>query len=205
MRSGDEREPSGRYYCRILAIFFLLWQYRFHLSDAAVLLFIKGFLSIVNIVIGSDLMSSIIDCLPNTVGKCRALLGINESSFCTYMCCRKCDSLYDFQDCINKSFNGKVTSRKCPHVEFPNHPRMFFRKPCDTLLLKEVRFGSKKFCYPYRKFCYKSIAESLAQLLSRTGFEGCKHWWKRQGTVDVFEDVYDGKVWRDFQIVNGMF
>ena len=138
------------------------------------------------------------------MGKCRTLLGINESSFCTYVCCRKCDSLYDFQDCIEISFIGKATSRKCPHIEFPNHPRMFFRKPCDTLLLKEVRFGSKKFCYPYRKFCYKSITQSHTQLLSRTGFiEKCEHWWKRQGTVDILEDVYDGKVWCDFQVVNG--
>ena len=81
---------------------------------------------------------------------------------------------------------------------------MLFRKPCNTLLLKEVRFGSKRFCYPYRKFCYKSIAESLAQLLSRTGFiERCELWRERQGTVDIVEDVYDGKVWSDFQIVNG--
>ena len=207
MSSADEHEPSGRYYCRVLAVFLLSWQYRFHLSDAAVcalLLFIKGFLSIINIVVRSDLISSIIDCLPNTVGKCRTLLGISESSFRTFVCCRKCDSLYDFQDCIDKSFGGRATSRKCPHVEFPNHPRMFFRKPCDTLLLKEVRFGSKKFYYPYRKFCYKSIAESLAQLLSRTGFiERCEHWRNRQGTVDELEDVYDGRVWNDFLNVQG--
>ena len=80
----------------------------------------------------------------------------------------------------------------------------FFRKPCDTLLLKEVRFGSKKFYYPYRKFCYKSIAESLAQLLYRTGFiERCEHWQNRQGTIDKFKDVYDGRVWNDFLNVQG--
>ena len=109
----------------------LLWQYRFHLSDAtvcALLLFIKGFLSIINIVVRSYLVNN---CLPNTVGKC-TLLSISESSFHTFVCCRKCDSLYDFLDCIDKSFGGRATSRKCPHVEFPNHPRMFFRKPCDT-------------------------------------------------------------------------
>ena len=57
----------------------------------------KFFFSIVN----ADLNSSIIDCLPNTVGKYRTLLGINESSFRTYVFCRKCDSLYDFQDFIS--------------------------------------------------------------------------------------------------------
>ena len=154
----------------------------------------EGFLSVINSVIRSDFISSIIDCLPNTVEKCRTLFGINESSFRTYVCCKKCDSLYEFQECIKKSFNGKISSRKCPHVEFLNHPRTFFRKHCDTLLLKEVQFGSKRFCYPYRKFCYESIAKSLAQL-SRTGFiERSEHWQERQGTVDIFEDVYDGKV-----------
>jgi hypothetical protein len=67
----------------------------------------------------------------------------------------------NFQECIEKSFNGKITSRKCPHVEFPNHPRMFFRKPCDTLLLKEVRFGSKKFATPIGNFVTKVLPNLL--------------------------------------------
>ena len=86
LRSSNE--PAGHYYCRILGVFLLSWQYRFHLSDAAIgalLLFIKGFLSIINAAIRSDLISSIIDCLPNTVGKCWTLLGVNESSFRTYV------------------------------------------------------------------------------------------------------------------------
>ena len=33
--------------------------------------------------------------------------------------------------------------------------------------------------------------------------ERCEHWREREGTVDIFEDVYDESDWRDVQIVNG--
>lgn len=96
-----------------------------------------------------------------------------------------------------------MQSKKCPHVEFPNHPMLFYRKPCGTLLLKEVKMGCKQFCYPFRNYCFKSIVDSLKQLLLREEFiSKCEHWRKRQSTPGVLEDVYDGQVWKEFQTVN---
>ena len=62
----------------------------------------------------------------------------------------------------------------------------------------------KGFATPIGNFVTKVLPNLLLNF-SRMGFiERCEHWREREGTVDIlFEDVYDGKVWRDFQIVNG--
>lgn len=148
-------------YCRILSIFCLSWQYHFHLSDAtisALLMFIAAFLTTLNMVVKSKLISSMITYLPNTVSKCQNILGVKKN-FQTYVCCKKCNTLYQHDNCLNK-LNGKLVSKRCAYIEFPNHTMPRFRtKKCGALLLKEV--GSKHFQYPFRNFCYKSLTDSL--------------------------------------------
>ena len=55
-------------------------------------------------------------------------------------------------------------------------------------------------------FCYKSLKDTLQQLLLRPGFcEDCDHWKNRAPSDhDILRDVYDGKVWKQFQHVNGI-
>lgn len=155
-------------FCRMLSTFCLSWQYRFHLSDVAVsalLMLIGALLTMMNIVVKSDLISAMLTCLPNTVAKCQHLLGV-KNFFQTIVCCKKCNALYQFKNCFDK-INGKLVSKRCTHIEFPNHSMPSFRrKQCGVLLLKEVRIGSKCFNYPFRNYCYKILIESLNLTIS---------------------------------------
>ena len=170
---------------------------------SALLMFISAFLTALNVVIKSDLISAMITVLPNTVNKCRNLLGVKKN-FQTYVCCKQCNTLYQRDKCLDK-INGKLVSKRCTHIDFPNHPMPSFRrKKCGALLLKEVRIGSKYFHYPFRNFCYKSLTESLKLLLSREDFiSKCEHWRDLQCSPQLLKDVYDGRIWKEFQTVDG--
>lgn len=172
----------------------LSWQYRFHLSDAAVcalLLFLGTFLRIINKVAKSEIIAGILKCLPSNVSKCRKLLNVKENHFEKLVSCVKCDTVYNFEACCEKS-GGKVVSKRCTHVEFQYHPYSAYRKPCGALLLKQVKIFSKQFCYPYRTYCYLSIITSLEHLLSRKDILSyCEHWRNRKSKQDVLMmDVY---------------
>lgn len=140
--------------------------------------------------------------IPNTVRKCRDLLGVKKT-FQTFVCCTKCNALYEFENCYEK-VHGKQVSRRCTHIEYQNHPMAGYRRRCNALLLKEVKIGSKLFHYPFRTYCYKSVIESMKHFLSRKGFSAkCEHWRNREIVQGSLQDVYDGCVWEEFQCFDG--
>lgn len=59
--------------------------------------------------------------------------------------------------------------------------------------------------YPFKTFCYESLKNLLQQLLNRPGFaQLCERWCSRTITGhNTLHDVYDGKVWTDFQCYRG--
>ena len=65
----------------------------------------------------------------------------------------------------------------------------------------EENLSGKISFHPKLTFCYKSIKDSLQELLCR--IELCEEWRKSTNFSGVFNDIYDGKVWKDFQSVNG--
>ena len=102
---------------------------------------------------------------------------------------------------------GTRVPNRCSFVKFPNHRQQWRRQACGAPLLKEVslKCGTKKL-YPHRVYCYRSVMESLKELVKRTHFTAhCELW--RNGEVrsvsQVMGDIFDGRVWRDFQHVNG--
>ena len=53
-------------------------------------------------------------------------------------------------------------------------------------------------------YCYKSLINSLEDMLQRPGFEDkCEQWCSRETVDGVYSDVYDGRVWQQFQNYNG--
>lgn len=53
--------------------------------------------------------------------------------------------------------------------------------------------------HPNLVFCYKSLTESLQELLLRPGFfEMCEEWRKYKNPS---ADIYDGNIWKEFQII----
>ena len=74
-------------------------------------------------------------------------------------------------------------------------------KVCGTQLAQKIIFsdGTSKF-YAIKTYCYRSIIDSLEDLLKRPGLEeDCEKWRTRDVGDDLYADVYDGKVWKDFQ------
>ena len=53
-------------------------------------------------------------------------------------------------------------------------------------------------------YCYKSVIESLHEMLKQKGFhDNCEMWRKRDSNV-IYRDVYDGQVWNDFLNPDGI-
>ena len=70
--------------------------------------------------------------------------------------------------------------------------------PCDEVLLKTVRTGTKTFLYPRMVYPYNSVIKSLQQLLRRPGFwDKCQEWRKQVLPNNVKTDIYQGNVWKE--------
>ena len=136
----------------------------------------------------------------------RKYVGTEGDSFVKYATCSTCQKIYTIDDCIEKLPNGKFVSKKCDHIEFPHHPMTRYRKPCGTVLMKNVRYsnGTEHLC-PRNVFCYQSLIESFQNFLKRPNFiENCQKWRHRQQVNEVYSDVYDGDLWKEFQTYDGV-
>lgn len=74
---------------------------------------------------------------------------------------------------INSFTLGMYKSHRCSHVTFPHHPQKRFRRQCNAVLMKTVIScdAKKSFVYPKLVYCYRSIKDSVQELLNREGFK----------------------------------
>ena len=102
--------------------------------------------------------------------------------------------------------DGQLVSKLCSFRRFPNHTQRRHRNECGQCLMKTVRCANGKVSlYPRLIYCYKSIIESLKEMVAKPGFvERCELWRQRKKVPDVYRDVYDGNAWKDFMVVDGM-
>ena len=125
--------------------------------------------------------------------KCERFLKLNYGVK-KFVVCPKCDSLYDFQDCILE-VKGKKESKKCHHVFFPSKTQQ-----CKSLLLKTILSSNcrQKFV-PFKLYAYKSLRESIKTLAKKENFvDDCEKWRSRNTSPDTYGDIYDGDVWNSF-------
>ena len=192
-------------------MFLFSWQSLFKVSDVGLDILIKFFAMFIALLVKvlslpMPFLRPFIDQLPHGIGAAKKFLGYHKDDFTKYAVCPSCHSIYNVDDCKVMLPNKSIISAVCDHIEFPNHPHKSRRKSCHALLMKSVRTSSgSTVLYPRLLYCYKSVAQSLQNLLMRPGFiELCEKWrcWKQ--SKDVLADVYDGKVWQEFQIINGM-
>lgn len=190
--------------------FIINFQARYYIPDTAINVLIK-FLLVFLKVLGrfSPFVGNVVKNFPTSyhemLKKCD---GNNCKSFIKFVVCQKCHKLYYFDQCITVT-GSQSTSKTCSYVAFPNHPQTSRRKQCGCLLLKSVERKSKRFLYPFKVYCYKSLQESLQTLFLRKKFvSDCGIWKKEsqstpelQGTI---KDIYDGNIWKEFQIYKGI-
>ena len=183
-----------------------MFQSLFRLSDTAVSVLLS-FLALFFQMVAQKLdhIGNFLRSLPRNLHAARQLIRVPRDPFRKYVCCPTCHCLYDWKECIVKLANGECVSRKCSYVQFPLHPQAHRRKACGTILMKtlKTRMGNN-LLYPRRIYCYRSIIDSLQELLRRPGFhEKCEAWRSRSTSDTVYGDVYDGEVWRSFLSYNG--
>ena len=98
-----------------------------------------------------------------------------------------------------------LTSLKCDHIEYPNHPRKSLRKECGTEVMKKVKIGKKDKLVPRTVYVYYSIIDSLQKFLQRHNFlELCDEWRSRSCSDSYLTDVYNGKLWKDWMKKDGI-
>lgn len=58
-----------------------------------------------------------------------------------------------------------------------------------------------KCLYPFKTYIYKSIEQSLEQLLRVPDFQRkCEKWRERRQDMGIMTDVFDGKIWKEFHL-----
>ena len=184
--------------------FLLLLQARHFIPDAAMNALLK-FIGVLLRVLGrlSPLVASVALAIPTSVYRLRQTAK-NSIDFTRYVVCPKCHKLYTFSDCVTVSGEQR-SSKTCTYICFPNHPHSRHRThECGQILMKTIQFTStRRILYPFKVFPYRSLVSSLQDLLVRPQFADlCQH-WKSRSAHTTFDDVYDGKVWKEFQFVGG--
>lgn len=179
----------------------LVWQYKNYISDNAIeqmLKFVQQLLFCIGKLIKdhTELCIVLATNLPATLYSARKLLKIDRDNFQQYVVCPKCTKLYHMDEIVINDGRRSV-ARTCNNVPFPRSRRP---RTCGSQLAQKVslRNGSIKF-YALKTYCYKSIIDSLETLLKRPGLEEeCDKWKTRTINDDLYADVYDGKVWKQF-------
>ena len=125
------------------------------------------------------------------------LLGTPNESFVRYVTCGKCYKVYRISDCT-ELVGSTVVPKLCTHK---NSARS---RLCNGALVKRVELCKKTIYYPMKVYCYTPLYKYIQSLLSRPGFpQMCDHWKKEHREEGVYQDVYDGNIWREFQTYNG--
>lgn len=186
--------------CTWMVLFLSHFQATFYLSDTALDVLLK-FMSAFWFVLGSisSVCREIAIFFPRSLHRLKAYTGVNSLLVVKYVVCRKCEKLYTYKDCISGH-----SSKSCTYRKFPDHPHRMRRLECGTLLLKTVELSTgKKMLYPFLTYCYLGLQCGLQQFLLKPDFVPLSEQWRSTSCNGVLRDVYDGKVWSDFQTING--
>lgn len=193
---------------QLYTFFLFMFQTLFRLSDTALNVLISFFAMFLKTLSQSFMAipQSFLAKLPLNLRAARSIAGNTKSQFQRFVCCPSCRSIYPWQECIIKLPDGSLESKRCSFIRFPNHPQIQHRKSCDVVLMKKVKSASGNVVlYPKQIYTYKSIIESLKELLARPDFSmKCEAWRNLPCRDEYFNDVFDGQVWKDFQIPDGV-
>ena len=183
-------------------VFLLLWQFTFWVpvtGMCVLLLFIHHFLQ--KIPMSLEAFRNFPKSLPDAR---RVIIGGSAVHFLEYVVCPKCNALYDFGDCVQPLLNTLFESKSCQHVMYPGHSQVSKRPPCGSILLQKVKIGNSVRLKPFKIYPHNSLKSDVEKLAMRPEFlEKCEHWRCRPTNPGTLSDIFDGKIWNEFQVVNG--
>lgn len=201
------QHPSNRTLLNCLVILLAFFWTYFPIPDNAMeflLLSLKRFFQAASF--SNNWFATFALAFPGSLYLFRKEIGLVGDKFTKYVVCPTCCAVYKFEDSF-RTVGGRKVSNTCSFVRFPNHRQWRMRKQCGATLLKEVttKDGSVRL-YPHKIYCYQSIVATLEQFVKRSGFTArCELWRNRDVRTahQIMCDVFEGRVWRDFQTFNG--
>ena len=120
--SGEEVSPTSGPIWQLL-YFLLIWQSVYRVSNAAMNTLLK-FISAFVRVVGKFTIGQESTVFPHTVSRAHSYLrNTHNDDFTVYVVCPKCDSIYEYDDCV-VYVQGKKQSKHCKHIAYPNHPNV---------------------------------------------------------------------------------
>ena len=147
-------------------------------------------------------MHEVANNFPDTLQKARKISHIDRDNFQKYIVCQQCHCTYP---CDQLSRLTGMDNIKCSFVAFPRHPQKRIRSLCQFPLVKMIKITSGKETFrPMKLFCYKSIVQSIAEMVQKPGILHLLNRWKLRSIPNgILADIYDGVVWKLFLTVNG--
>ena len=187
---------------KVFSIFIILWQSIVRVANVAVsvlLNFLFLFLQHISRLCKNDNMAHFLSIFPNNLKKAKEIANFNHDDFLQYVCCPKCSSIYTMDECFEVV--GSVrTAKRCKFALFPRHPWSSRQGSCGAKLFKSVQISQRVTEKTIKLYCYKPIVSSITSILSRPGMLlACEHWRNRKLLPDLYADIYDGKLWKEFE------
>ena len=159
-----------------LLIFICYWWTYFNIADHGIeimLQFLHAFFTVLSERI--PWMSLFVASLPSSLYLLKKFFGLHKDRFQKFVVCPKCNSLYNYYGSAFETVGSRRVSKRCSYVDFPIHRHRAYRKPCNEVLLKEIKLQDGKVkLYPRKVYCYSSIIETLKIFLQRPDFSSCK-------------------------------
>lgn len=198
----------GHWMVEVLAFMLLAWQAVFKVSDYAVLALlqcIRQFIWLLGHGLQVPTQCELAGRIPKTLYSLRKWSNIRRDNFCQYVVCPRCMTRYTLEESYTITRSGSKISNHCSNIPLHKHRQKKLRQKCGTPLMRKLISPSdKEYLCPIRVYCYKNVIQTLANFVKRPGFvEKCEQWRHRNIPEAVMGDVYDGKIWQDFQYVSG--
>jgi len=176
-------------------------QANLYLSDAcleSLLGLLKLFVYLMLTILNIKELEPLYNNMPTSLYMARKFLLINRDLFYKYVVCTTCCKMHNESDCFTVN-NGIKQSKTCSNILFPNHPHKTRRQQCNTYLMKSIRkFNSSQVnLVPHKVYAYRSIKESLQELLNRKSFRDLLFTKVAYSENEHYCDISDGRIWKE--------
>ena len=184
----------------VLAVaFFLMFRVIYNIPDHAVVLLLHFFKYLLSTVGGVFQISELetAEKFPQSIQGCYSFLNLEKKPYKEYIVCPSCHMLFNINTLSTTT--RRLETIKCSFVEFPNHPQMRFRLPCNTTLFNQVQKKRGREYKPRRIYYYYGLKAALNILLSNSNFmEFCNlsNRLRSQNQSTTMSDIMDGEIWQ---------
>ena len=149
------------------------------------------------------LLATALHVIPTSVYMLRKVLLLDRDNFVRYIVCPTCTKIYKHSDCFIDDQTVPI-KLKCNNVLRQTKRKRITTYCNQTMFRKIVLKGGAEAFYPLKTFCFRSLIDSLEDILRRPEYEElCEHWRNRETIPRHACDVYDGKVWKAYQQESG--